>query len=369
MTVSIRVRDFESFFKAPFSTYGVDGFYVSPLKSDLKNFLTAVKNPLFKNDNDFCYYTAHKDGKILGRIVAHVHRASNELYGLNRAYFGFFDCADDTDAAAALLQAAEGWARERGFSEIIGNFNLTIAQQIGVTTGGFDCAPYVDMVYSPPHVARLLETYGYARFFQMTTSTAAISDVTPQGLLSDNAAHVLQSPDYEWKPVTRKGIGQSLADARLLLNDAFVDNPMFVPLTAEEFAFQTQSLASIVDPRISVVVYFKGRPAGVIICIPDVNPMLQKMGSKIGWRSIVEFIKHRIKRKRAVIVYYAVAKDLHGKGINSAMLYKLVDALRSAGYSELGGTWIADENKPSLRMREKMNMSVAHCLHLFKKDL
>ena len=43
---------------------------------------------------------------------------------------------------------------ERGMVEITGNFNLTAMQQAGVVTGGFDNAPFTDMLWSPPHIAR-----------------------------------------------------------------------------------------------------------------------------------------------------------------------------------------------------------------------
>ena len=31
----------------------------------------------------------------------------------------------------------------------------------------------------------------------------------------------------------------------------------------------------IMDPRLSVVVYHDGKPAGVIVCIPDLNPFMR----------------------------------------------------------------------------------------------
>lgn len=88
------------------------------------------------------YVTTHRDGKILGRITAHEHGASNRLHDVKRGYFGYFGCADDGDAAKALIGAAENWCCARGLSEVVGNFNLSATQQIGVMADGFDHAPY-----------------------------------------------------------------------------------------------------------------------------------------------------------------------------------------------------------------------------------
>ncbi len=136
MTVDIRRSDFGAFFDAPFAVYG-DSPYVSPFKADLERFLDKTKNPLFADPgSDLVFFTAHRGGKVLGRITAHVHGASNRLHGLNRACFGYFDCADDTGVAKALLNAAEEWGRARGLTEIKGNFNLTAMQQCGIVTEG-----------------------------------------------------------------------------------------------------------------------------------------------------------------------------------------------------------------------------------------
>ena len=69
--------------------------------------------------------------------------------------------------------------RARGAEEIVGNFNLTAMQMAGVVTDGFENAPYTDMMWSPPHIARLLEGAGYAPFFPMTTFETDLTRVDP----------------------------------------------------------------------------------------------------------------------------------------------------------------------------------------------
>ena len=83
--MELREGDFEAFFNAPFELYGETTPYVSPMKSDLRRFYTAGVNPLFASASDFALFTVHRDGKIMGRIGAHVHAASNALYQTNTA--------------------------------------------------------------------------------------------------------------------------------------------------------------------------------------------------------------------------------------------------------------------------------------------
>jgi hypothetical protein len=70
-----------------------------------------------------------------------------------------------------------------------------------------------------------------------------------------------------------------------------------------------------------------------------------------------------------VIIFYSVVRDSHGRGLNSAMLSRVVAALRGGGYRSLGITWIADVNGASLRQMEKIGAKPLQQLHLFRKAL
>jgi GNAT superfamily N-acetyltransferase len=364
MTLELCQGDAAAFFDAPFNAYdGADG-YVSPLRSDIVRMLDPARNPLWTAGNPFAFWTAHRGGRPIGRIVAHVHRQSNALHGTRRAQFGFFDCADDAEAARLLLDAATEFARAQGQCELVGNFNLTAMQQSGVMTGGFGARGYTDMVVNPPHVPRLLEANGFARFFPMQTfelDLAAQGDFAPRAL--DPAA------GFSFAPIVKSSFAARMEEARIVLNDGFAQNPMFVPLTADEFRFQAGEMMSILDPRLSSVLMHGGRPVGTIICIPDLNGFLAATRSRIGPATIFHYLRYRLRRRRAVIIFYSVVKDMHGQGLMGAMLARTVAALRGAGYAQLGITWIADVNAASLRQMERLGAKPLHRLHLFRKDV
>jgi len=311
----------------------------------------------------------HRDGRPVGRIAASIHDASNRRHGTNRGAFGFFDCIDDAAVADLLLQTAEDWLAARGVTAISGNFNLTAMQQIGVVTDGFDRQPFTDMMWSPPHIARHLERKGYAKTFPMTTFEIALDDVAPALLLGDKQRAILDDPEFVWQPIERSGFKARLEDARIILNDGFAENPMFVPPTAAEYLCQAGDMMWVIDKRISTVVYHRGRPAGAIIAIPDLNPLVKAIGGRIGLSAPFRFLQHRIGNTRAVLVYQSVCRDLHNRGLNGAMLSRTLQSLKSAGYRTLGGTWIADINGPSLRQAEKVGATRLHRLHLFTKTL
>lgn len=363
MTIELRNGDAEAFFETPFHAYGPEVGYVSPLKRDLMRMLDPSKNPLWTAGNPFRFWTAHRAGRPVGRIIAHRHEASNRRHGWNRMQFGLFDCADDHEAAAALLGAAQDFARDNGQDELVGNFNLTAMQQCGVLTDGFGRRSYTDMIVGPCYLPGLLEANGFARYFPMQTfeidvPAAAVSEKGPA-----------MATGYEFAPIEKRSFQERMEEARAALNDGFAENPMFVPLTSAEFQFQAGEMMTILDPRLSSVLLQNGRPVGTIICIPDLNGLLGATRSRITLLMPFHYLRYRLNRRRAVIIFYSVVRDHHGRGLMTAMLARTISALRSAGYEKLGVTWVADINKASLRQMEKLGARPLHRLHLFRKDL
>lgn len=367
--IEIVERNMAAFFKAPFNAYGADTPYVSPMLSDLRRFLSATSNPLFASDDDFTCFAALQDGRPIGRITAHVHQASNLLHKTSRAYFGYFDCADDAGAARALLRAAEDWARTRGYREIWGNFNLTAMQQAGVMTEGFEAQPYTDQIWGPPWLAGHLEANGYTRSFPMTTFELDLRRMDVSGLGGQKAAEALGAAGFTLQSVTRKTLWERLEESRLILNTSFRDNPMFVPISKDEYHFQAKEMKWVMDTRISTVAFKHGKPAGAIIAIPDLNPLVRASGARIGLTTPWHYLKYRMTRRRAVIIFQGVMPEYQGLGLNGMMLARIARAMADAGYETVGGTWIADVNKASLRQAEKSGAKVLHRLHLFSKGL
>jgi RimJ/RimL family protein N-acetyltransferase len=368
MSLTLNERDFDGFFQVPFEIYPPDSPYVTPMRADLERYLDPARNPLMRDGGgQLTYFTVYRDNRPIGRLVAHTHPASNAIHGTRRCQFGYFDCADDLEAARELFAAAEGFARAQGCDELVGAFNLTAMQQSGVLTEGFDNVPYTDMVWGAPHLPKLLAACGYEAVFPMSTFEFDVGPKTADALLGERQRAVLADPDWTWKPITRREFRERFEEARQCLNDGFHDNPMFVPLTPAEFDFQAGEMMWIVDPRIACVVHYKGQPAGVVICIPDLNPFQKATRGRVGLTTAFHFLRERLRRRRAVIIFYSVKRALHGQGLNGAMLHQVIKALFAGGYRQCGITWIADENLASLRQMEKVGARRLHRLHLFRK--
>jgi GNAT superfamily N-acetyltransferase len=369
--LEIREGDFEAFFEAPWACYGRSTPFVSALKGDLRRALDATKNPLYRQFARRTYFTAHRDGgkSAVGRILVQIHDASNALHGWKRASFGLFDLVDDKNVAEALLHAASTWARDRGCNELIGSFNLTITQVIGVVTEGFEGAPYTYQEWTPPHVARLLDQLGYVRVFPMRTFEIDVLQVEHDELLSESAVALTRDPDWTFEPIRRHGFKDRLRECATVLNNAFARNAMFVPLTEEEFLFPCEGMMWVIDERLSWIARHRGRAVAALLCTPDLNPFLRATGFRLKWSTPWHLLRSRFRRKRAALIFFAVCREHQGQGVNQVMLHRLISEMQGAGYETLGISWVSDTNEASLRQMERLHGRALHRLHLFRKEI
>jgi GNAT superfamily N-acetyltransferase len=360
-------KDIDSFFDVPFNIYP-KGHFVSLFKDDIKRFL-SLENPLFKKGDNFTYFTAFENGIAVGRIVVLIHHESNRLHNLNWAYFGYFDCLDRLDIASSLMEKAKLWAKNNGALEIVGNINFTFMQQVGIVIDGFENFPYSDQVYSPHYLPKILETLGFESFFPMVTSESDIANIDMSQFEKEKIKNIEKDPSYKFVEVGYFGIKKFMKDACLVLNEGFEKNPYFTAISLEEFEFQAKDLMMVLDPGLTILAYHDDVPVGVVICIPDLNPLLHAVKSKMGLSFLFKFLWFKFFNKRAVIIFYSVTPHCHGKGINQAILKKVITNLKKKGYEKLGLTWIADVNKSSLRQMEILAGKPLHHLSLYKKKL
>lgn len=369
MPLELREGDFHAFFEAPFACYGDANKVISPMRGDLQRSLDVYANPLFREHARRTWFTAHRDGKLVGRILAHIHDTSNRLHGMRRGYFGCFDCIDDLEVSRALLGAAESWLAARDCDEIAGGFNLTITQMIGVVTDGFEYMPYTYQDYSPPHVHRLLETLGYQRFFPMSTFEIDLRELEPSRLIGERQRALLENPRWRWQPIKRRGLKQALLQSCMILNDGFAANSLFVPLTKEEFLFPCEGMTWVIDEHISMMASHDDQPVGVLLCIPDLNPFLHAVRSRLRPSILWHLMKLKLFRRRASIIFFSVCQSHQNQGVNGVLLHKVLTALKAGGYTHLGISWVSDSNAMSLRQMEKLGARRLHRLHLFRKGL
>src|SRR5436190_2317871 len=155
-------RELREFILLPFRLYqGVDQ-WVPPLISERKRHLDRRRNPYFQHA-DAEYFLARRGDRVVGRITAQVDQRFNEIHDNDWGMFGFFECEDDPEIAAALVEAARKWLRERGRDHMVGPMDFSLNHECGLLVDGFELRPQILENWHHPYYGALLESQGLVK--------------------------------------------------------------------------------------------------------------------------------------------------------------------------------------------------------------
>ena len=96
----------------PFRLHGHDPNWAPPLRLSVYDRLSR-RHPASQHQQ-WALWTAHRGGKVVGRIGACVDSLFNERQGEAWAWVGFFDSVDDEEVAGSLFDVALDWSRRQG---------------------------------------------------------------------------------------------------------------------------------------------------------------------------------------------------------------------------------------------------------------
>src|SRR4051812_31396207 len=100
-------RDTADFIDFPYDMYRDIPFWVPPLKISIRRQLAFAARP----DGEIIaehFLARDSRGRCSGRIAAAIHKPYVAKYS-GVGFYGFFECHDNEECAAALLGAAEQW--------------------------------------------------------------------------------------------------------------------------------------------------------------------------------------------------------------------------------------------------------------------
>lgn len=368
-----RVRDrrgLRDFLSVPDQLYRDEPMYTPPLRSDLARSLSA-DNPLWRDGRgERDLFVAYQGVRAVGRIVAHVHHASNQRHGEKIGLFGYLDCADDREVAEALLATAADRHQRAGLTTLRGPYELTISGCVGAMVGGFDEPASFSQSWNPPHLPRLLEALGFEVALRLTTFRLDdVARLDPDALLGDKQRAWLADPRVRVRSFDPARFDQDLAAAMQLLNQAFSDNFGFVPLSPPEVAFMAAPMKRVLRPELTMFVELDGRPVGVGMMLPDFHVLFRRMSGRLwplGW---AQFLLGSRALDAAVAQFIATDPELQNQGLMRILVAEALRRLRAAGFRTLDGTWISDSNPRSRAQALAMGMREKHRLALFSRAL
>jgi len=361
----------KAFIRVPWSIYKDDSNWIAPLLFERKEALSS-KNPFFKHAV-WRAWIAYQDGKPVGRISAQIDELHQQRYNNKTGFFGLIEAPDDFDIFSALFEAAENWLRENGMQHIVGPFNLSINQEVGILVEGFDTPPRVMTSHSPRYYGAAIEACGYQSAQDMLAYELDIhsytSPVSMQDLISRNSDRV------KVRQLDPKNKVADFDRMRDIFNDAWQDNWNFVPFTQEEFRTIGKELSMVVPADFMQIAEIDGEAAAFIVLLPDINEVSADLNGRLlpfGWAKLLWRLKVRFP-KACRMPLMGVRQKYQKTIFGPTMAFMLIESVIMPGMSRKGETvemsWILDSNKPTINIIEKFGGKITKRYRMYEKEL
>jgi GNAT superfamily N-acetyltransferase len=375
-SVSIRPvrtrRELKRFVEVPFRLHREHPQWVPPLRYERMRFLDRGKNPYFEHA-EAEYFLAERDGEPVGRITAQVDERWDEFQGGNDAMFGFFETTDDREVSGALVDAAEGWALERGRERLLGPMDFTTNDEIGLLVEGFGLRPMILQNWHPPFYMRLLEELGYGKAIDLLMWHLELGELKEGDQFAPEihaaAEKALRDEGVAIRNFSKRNLDEEMRRFREVYNEAWADNWGFVPPTDAEVEFHAGLLKQVLDEDWGYIAEKDGETVGVAFTLPDINQALAKTGGRLlplGW---LRFLRARRKIDRVRVFALGVKDEYRHSGVAAGLYLKHLEAASPDGVPAGETGWILETNKPMNRAMEGMGGKIVKRYRVYEKAL
>jgi GNAT superfamily N-acetyltransferase len=364
-------RDLKRFIDLPFGLHANHPLWVPPLRLERRLFLNRRLNAFFSH-GEAAYFLARRDGRVVGRITAHINHAFNEHHDSKWGWFGFLELEDDLEVARALLDAAARWLGERGCERMVGPADFSMNDESGVLIEGFDLRPMIRQPWHPPYYQRLMEEAPMAKAMDLLMWNLEVSDrskVLP--VIFELAEKVESEHGIRVRPMRRRQLRKDLDAFAEVYNSAWSENWDFVPYSKKDLDAYAQELHLVFDKHWFMIAerIDTGEVVGMAMTIPDINQVLARMRGRLlplGWWHFLN--KGRIT-DRVRVGFLGVKPSYQHTGVAAKLYVEHFNA--AAERPQTGGEmgWILETNTAMNRGMEAMGGRVVKRYRVYERSL
>lgn len=359
--------ELQQFIDFAWEVYGKDPNWVPPLQMDMKELLTPGKNPFFEHA-EAQYFLARRNGRITGRISAHIDHLAQGMpaeqgFGPGTGNWGVFD-ATDAQSAAALIATAEDWLRAKGVTRAIGPMTLSVWEEPGLLVHGFDHAPTIMMGHHRPEYRGWIEAAGYKPVKQLNTYELDITRPFPP-LIQRIVDSGKKNARIRIRNVEKAHFDRDAGIIMSILNEAWGKNWGFVEVTDTEVAHFGKKLKPIVYEDLIRIAELDGEPVAFMMTLPDMNEATRPFNGKLFPFNILKLLwwlrKPKVKTMRVPLM--GVVQRLQSSRMASQLAFMMIEAIREASVAHYGATrgeigWILEDNQGMVAIADAIDSRI-----------
>ena len=234
------IRDFLSL---PKSLYSSKDNMEDP--DGVKKFLlgTHALSKYFKLDKFLIY----NGGKPVGRFAVTTYPDDDT------AYLGFYECADDDNAAGFLFDEAIKFCREKGYSKIVGPVDGSFWQKYRLKINLFDRPPYTGEPYNKPYYFRQFTDNGFTVSQHYTSNHFHPLDENYRNEKYEKRFREFLQKGYRIESPTDENFDRILDQVYDMIMELYSDFPIFKSLSREDFKELYSSYKLIMNMQLKTI--------------------------------------------------------------------------------------------------------------------
>jgi len=360
--------ELREFIDLPWKLYAAYPNWVPPLKKEVRRLLDPHQHP-FWEFSERRLFLARRGAETVGRIAGIIDRHHNQFHHEKMGSWGFFECADDQEAAAALFSAVEAWLRQQGMTFMRGPLSPSMNNESGLLIEGFDYAPVVGMAYNPTYYLRLVESCGFTKEKDLLAFLIDGEYRLPDWM-ERLAERTAQKKGVHIRHVDPKQMDAEFALIREIYNDSWSGNWGFVPLTDNEMREIQKNVEPFADPGLVFFMYYDDEPAAVCVIFPDINPLLKRLNGRVGLLGVLKFLMYRREIRGLRCLMFGIKEKYRQLGL-PMLAFRHIYAIgrEQKKYQNLEMGWTLEDNDSINSLIEEAGAKRYKQYRLFRKSL
>jgi len=359
-------RSLREFIQLPYELYRGDPYWVPPLRADERNKLDRAKHPFWAHAASEIFL-ARRDDRPVGRMVAIHDRFWEETNHEKAAYWGWFECANDREAAKALFEAAASWARARGCTRLIGPMSPNPSDVVGTQISGFDGMPAIMMPYNPSYHDELIQACGNRTWKDLVAWLLDSPEVPAR--LERIMPRIEERGGFKLREIDMKDYENEVQRFAELYNHFERVNELYTPMSPPEVVRLAKDLKPAIDPAVVFFVEIEGKLIGTLLAIPDLSVGLRAAYGRLFPFGIFRLLAARKKVNRVRVLSMGVHEDYRNRGIDLAMYYYAYKRGVPRGYLGAEMSWVEEDNVSMSNTAVKLGGKPYRKYRIYQMDL
>ncbi|MCB9876187.1 MAG: N-acetyltransferase [Planctomycetes bacterium] len=346
--------------------YRGDRDYVPPITAAEAWQIEPAKNPFFAHA-EVTMVAAFRDGRCVGRVSACRDRLHDEFHGDRVGFFGHFEAADEA-TAAALLEHAARWCRERSATALRGPVDLSTNYKCGLLIDGTAGPPVMMMPYNPKCYADWIEAAGLQKAKDLL-ALHGTSQSLDRPRMDKLTERITQRTGITLRRVDLRRFDAECRILWDLYERIWERNWGFVPMTEGEFLAQAKDLKKVAHPALLHIAEKEGAPIGFVLALPDTNVGAKACDGRLlpfGWWRFLRAMKqkHLIR-----VLTLGALPEYRKTGIDMLLMHRVMSQGIDAGFDACEASWILEDNKDMLGPLETLGCTPYRRYRIYERPL